>query len=228
MRLRLVMAVVVLLGSFVFARNQQQPDEPVTDKELLMRPAMVVGAPALPVDMAFMIAMDRAHAPGGAVILHGCEEPARKVVHYQGNALQDVLNNLVADDSEYRWDVRDGVVNLTPVTGLPNLLKLRIASFDSGDASALATAGAYLLALPEVRGQSREMGFSQGIVGNGLYAVPPPGTPATVQKLLAVHLQNVTLFAAFNALVRANGHGEWIYHETHCQSENNFQVVFPD
>ena len=162
------------------------------------------------------------------MILHGCDEPAKKVVRYRGNTLQEVLNDIVTADPSYRWEVENGVVNLLPAKGVPNLLNLQIASYDSGEAWSLATAGAYLLALPQVRKRATVMGFSQGITGSGLSGAPPLGPPTPVRKLLGVRLQDVTLLEALNALVRANRHGEWIYHETHCQLENNFQVQFPE
>jgi len=43
-----------------------------------------------------------------------------------------------------------------------------------------------------------------------------------------VHVQDVTLVEALNAFFRANKHGVWVYRETHCKSENNFQVQFSD
>jgi len=46
--------------------------------------------------------------------------------------------------------------------------------------------------------------------------------------LLDIHLQDVTLLEALNALVRTTQRGQWVYHETDCHSEKNFQVQFPD
>jgi hypothetical protein len=228
MKRKSLTVLVVLLGASAFAGRQGQPQQRLTDEQLLMRPAAVTGASELSVDMAFMMAVDQARAAGGAAILHGCEEPSKKAVRYQGSTLREVLDNIVAADPDYVWEVNDGVVNLMPAKGVPDLLTLRIAAFDSADATSLATAGTYLLALPEVRERAAELGFSQAVSGDVLSAVPAPGTPLPAPKLLNVHVENVTLFDALDALVRTNGHGQWVYHETHCKSQNNFQVQFPD
>jgi hypothetical protein len=220
--------LLFLLPPSLSAWCQQQREKPLTDEELLARPAKVVGTSGLSVDMAFMMAMDQAQAAGGAVIIHGCEEPSKKVVRYRGSTLREVLDNIVTDDPDYVWEVNDGVVNLAPAKGVPDLLTLRIAAFDSGDATSLVTAGTYLLALPEVRKRAAGLGFSQGVLGVGPSSVPAPGTPLPPPKWLDVHLENVTLFDALNALVRTNGHGQWIYHETHCKSQSDFHVQFSD
>ena len=230
MRPKLLFLSVLLLGVSAVAAYQDQPESAATNEDLLMRPAWLNGAPLVSIDYAFATALSRTHIPGGAVILHGCEDRSKKVIPYRGQTLQDVLNNIVTADPEDRWEMKNGVVNLVPVSGVPDLLRLRIAQFDSGEATDLWTAGTELLALPEVRERADELGFSRGILGSGLGGVllTPGAPPPPPRKLLNVQLQDVTLFEALNALVRANGHGEWIYHETHCQSENNFQVVFPD
>jgi len=228
MRHKSLTMLVLLLGASTSAGLQEQPEKPAGEEELLARPAKVVGTSGLSVDMAFMMAVDQTRAPGGAVIVHGCEEPSSKVVRYRGSTLREVLDNIVTDDPDYVWEVNDGVVNLAPAQGVPDLLTLRIAAFDSGDATSLVTAGTYLLALPEVRKRAADLGFSQGVLGTGPSSIPPPGAPLPAPKLLDVHLENVTLFDAMNALVRTNKHGQWVYHETHCKSENNFQVHFSD
>jgi hypothetical protein len=159
-------------------------------------------------------------------MLHGCEEPSGGGVHLLGSTLREVLDEIVTADPDYVWKVEDGVVNLLPTKGVPDLLTVRIAAFDSGNARSLAAAGTYLLALPELRGRATLLGFSQAVTRSGLGAIGPIGTPAP--KLLKVRLRDVSLLDALNALVRANEHGEWVYHETHCESASSFVVQFPE
>jgi hypothetical protein len=136
------------------------------------------------------------------------------------------LDEIVTVDPDYVWKVEDGVVNLLPTQGVPDLLTVRIAAFDSGNVRSLATAGTYLLALPEVRERATQLGFSQAVTGTGLGAIGPIGSPPP--KLLKVRLHDVSLLDALNALVRANKHGQWVYHETHRESASSFVVQFPE
>jgi hypothetical protein len=223
---KLLIVLVALLGTTAFAGRYEQSERLPADEELLMRPAAMTGTPELSAETAFMIAMDRAGAVGGQAILHGCEKPPKKVVPYRGNTLRDVLNSIIAADPNYVWRMDNGVVALLPAKGVPDLLKVRISSFDSGDAWSLATAGIYLFALPEVRQRARELGFSQAISGSGLGSIVPGQHPA--RKVLDIHLQNLTLLEALNALVRSTKRGQWIYDETDCGAEKNFQVQFPE
>ena len=222
MRRNSLTLLVLLLVASPLARAQEHP---VTEEELLMRPAGTAGSSPLSVDVAFQTAMARSGGPGGAAILQGCEGSSDKVVRVHGSTLREVLDDIVTADPNYVWHLRDGVVNLMPAKGVPALLTLRIAAYDSGDATDLRTAGTYLLALPVVRERADELGFTRAVFGTGLSALLPGAPPA---PKLNVRLQDVTLLEALNALVRANRHGAWVYYETHCKSENNFQVQFPE
>ena len=191
-----------------------------------MRAVANLGSSPLSVNLAFQSVILGSGAAGGAVITQGCAEPSNSVVRPQGTTLREVLNEIVTTDPDYGWEVKDGVVNLLPAKGVPDLLTLRIDAFDSGDATSVTTATTFLFALPEVRKRAAELGFDQAIYGSGPYAVPPGAPPA--RKLLYVRLQDVTLLEALNALVRAHKHGLWIYREIHCKSTNHFDINFTE
>jgi hypothetical protein len=153
--------------------------------------------------------------------MEGCAEPSGAAVRFRGSTLREVLDDIITADPDYVWEVKEGVVNMVPAKGVPDLLTLRIAAFDSGDARSPTTATTYLFALPEVRERAAELGISQRFSGSGLGAIVPGAPPP---NLLNVHVQDVTLLEALNAFFRANKHGLWIYRETHCKSENFFLV----
>jgi hypothetical protein len=170
--------------------------------------------------------MLRSGAPGGEVLTQGCAEPSKSAVRPQeGSTLRGILDDIVTADPDYRWELEDGVVNLTPVKGVPDLLTLRIGAFDTGDATDVRTAETFLFALPEVRQREAELGFDRAILGSGLSSGVPGAPPP---PKLNVRLQDVTLLGALNALVRANTHGLWIYREIHCKSTNHFDINFTE
>ena len=178
MRGRLLATLVLLLGAFPFAGRQEQPGKPVAETELLMRRVANLGSPPLSVNLAIQTAILESGSAGGAVILQGCAESSDSVVRFQGGTLREALDDIVTADPDYGWEVKDGVVNLTPVQGVPDLLTLRIGALDTGDATSVRTAETFLFALPEVRERAAELGFDQAGTGTGPYAVVP-GAPPT-------------------------------------------------
>jgi hypothetical protein len=224
MRGKSLATLVLLLGAFPFAGHQEQRGKPEAEAELLTRPVKLPSSP-LSVDSALQLAMLTSGAPGGAVITQGCEEPSNSIVRFQGSTLREVLDDIVTADPDYGWEVKDGVVNLIPAKGVPDLLTLRISAFDTGDATSVTTAKTFLFALPEVREREAELGFDQGGIGTGPYAIVPGAPPP---PKLDVRLQDVTLLEALNALVRAHKHGVWLYYETHCKSNSHFSINFTE
>ncbi len=223
MRRKWLTILVIILGASQLAGGER-PVKLGTDDELLSRPVANRGPSAASVDLAFETAMLGSRTPGGAAITEGCPQPSESAVRFRGTTLREVLDDIVTAHPDYVWAVREGVVDLVPAIGVPDLLKLQIPAYDSGDATSLATAGTYLLALPVVRERAEEMGFSLAAFGSGPIAVVPGALPA--RRLFNVQLRDMTLLEALNALVRANGRGIWIYHQTYCKSEKNFQVQF--
>jgi hypothetical protein len=225
MRCKSLATLVLLLGAFPFAGHQQQAGKPEAEAELLMRPVKLPSSP-LSVNSAFQLAMLSSGAPGGEALTEGCAEPSDSAVRPQNvGTLRDVLEDIVTADPEYRWEVKDGVVNLIPSQRVPDLLTLRISAFDTGDATSVTTAKTFLFGLPEVRKRAAELGFDQAIYGSGLGDVAPGAPPP---PKLNVRLQDVTLLEALNALVRAHEHGLWMYREIHCNSTNHFDIKFTE
>jgi hypothetical protein len=167
MRCKSLATLVLLLGAFPFAGHQQQAGKPEAEAELLMRPVKLPSSP-LSVNSAFQLAMLSSGAPGGEALTEGCAEPSDSAVRPQNvGTLRDVLEDIVTADPEYRWEVKDGVVNLIPSQRVPDLLTLRISAFDTGDATSVTTAKTFLFGLPEVRKRAAELGFDQAIYGSG-------------------------------------------------------------
>ena len=221
MRHKSVATLVLLVCVSPFFGHQQQPEKPVSEEELLMRPVAISPSPTS-VNSAFQSAIMAAHAAGGEVLMQGCAEPSNSVVRpKEGSTLRKLLDDIVAADPDYRWEVKDGVVNLLPAKGVPDLLTLRIGAFDSGDARDAITAETFLFALPEVRQRTDELGLDNAGIVHGLHGFLPGAPPP---PRLKVRLKDVTLLEALNALVRANKHGVWIYREIHCESTNHFDI----
>jgi hypothetical protein len=225
MRGKSLSMLMFLVGASLFAQPQAQPASPASEEELLMRPVMNIGSSPLSLNSAFQSAILGSGAAGGEMLIQGCAEPSAVVRPQEGSPLREILEDIVTADPNYVWEVKDGVVNLLPAKGVPDLLTLRISSFDTGDAGSVTTAKTFLFALPEVRKRAAELGFDQAVSGSGPYGVVPGAPPP---PKVNIHLQDVTLLEALNALVRAHKHGVWIYREIDCKSIKHFDVSFTE
>lgn len=178
---------------------------------------------------AFEMTLNAADTPGGIAITHGCDDEPSRDLPVLGPTLGDALTGIQKVAPEYAWRVNDGVVNLTPREGFPALLRTPLREFDSHDANNLSMAADLLVGLPEVEEAMTRLGFreSPNQVDVGLSSVPKHGTPPAPPPL-AVHCKGCTTYEALNALVRARGHGIWIYGERHCGGINTFRIAFSD
>jgi hypothetical protein len=151
---------------------------------------------------------------GGFVEMTGCsgDLPKGRLQIKQGATVRQAMDALVAAKPTYRWELKDGVVNLMPRGGA-SLLDTRIARFQM-DATGLAVGAVLqdLLALPEVRERQAALGLKSGTHagpgggGGGLEINPVPRQPVPVH----VNLQNLSLQEAFNKVVESSPDGGWI------------------
>lgn len=120
-----------------------------------------------------------------------------------GSSVRNLLDALVAADLRYRWEVRDGVVNLVPTAGIPPLLEVRLTAFDEdGTMSHLLWA---LENAPEVRKRAAELGFAgptQPIFQFG----------AVDRRKFGIHCRDCSVRDVLNEVVRRNGQF-WKYRE---------------
>ncbi len=226
MRKHCFRALLMVIAAVMVALAQEAVQSPAGASEVLTRTVSNLSSSPEPGDVAFQVAMMGAGAPGGEARVEGCAEAPQKSIGIRGTTLREALDSITAADPRYRWEVHEGVVNLVPAEGLPALLRLRIAEFDSKDAAYTQTAEAYLFGLPEVRNGAAKLGLTQVFCCGALSSVSPG--PPTPQKPLNVLLKNVTVQDALNALVRINKRGVWIYHERRCGTPNTFNFNFTE
>ncbi|MGH9971924.1 MAG: hypothetical protein ACREBG_29605 [Pyrinomonadaceae bacterium] len=76
-------------------------------------------------------------------------------IHLKRGTLRSILDSLVAQEPHYKWELRDGVINVTPVAGrdevLAQLLNIKIARFNPPKGTDKFKLRDAVLALPEVK-----------------------------------------------------------------------------
>ena len=89
---------------------------------------------------------------GGIVVVPSCQdEPLTQKWKPMNSTLRDALAWIVAQDPQYRWVVKRGVVNLLPGSAEPALLRVRIDHFRAENVRSVHEAYNRLTSLPEVR-----------------------------------------------------------------------------
>src|SRR5262245_63846337 len=150
---------------------------------------------------AFSSALGAMHMSGGIVIVPDCNGKVRyNLVTSAAPSLRDILDGITLTEPIYRWEVKDGVVNIVPRSGIPELLETNIAKFEIKNADT-SLAVNRLLALQSVRRRMADLNLSEGPLRSpGLGYFSPDGKSDKKKRGFDVRVQNVTLRDALNAI----------------------------
>jgi len=166
---------------------------------------------------AFHASLNRARVPGGMVTIVGCQEDTlKRNWKPQGQALGQVLNEIVGADRSYRWETQDGAVNLLPTSGEPPLLQTRIGEFSIKTNSSLDA-----LSELEKRTEMKEAMINLHLQG-GLSIIMYSPSPTE----FSVRFKGGTLRQALNSIAVSRGTDIWTYREIHCGERNEATIKF--
>jgi hypothetical protein len=125
------------------------------------------------------------------------------------------------------WRYNAGVVNISPKSGDPSLLNLRLREVKLREAPSLSEAVNQLLAIPAVRNRISELHLSTGPTRTGIGDLQrPQSIGGNDRRRYSLSLTNATVREALDAIARANGKAVWEYRERHCNGMTEFQIQF--
>jgi hypothetical protein len=156
-----VLVSVLSLPILIWAETSRIPDA----KDPLARSAAPPSGPVLNAASAFQTLMASTGIPAGETLEEGCTFKQGPTVHPKGRTLAEILDSFAGAGSAYRWEVSDGVIDLLPSKGLPDLLQVRIEEF-RWEAEEVASAPVFLFALPEVQQAAAALRLAQGVSGS--------------------------------------------------------------
>lgn len=169
---------------------------------------------------AFVRSLTSARVPGGFAGRSNCgSEENRLQLEVLALPLPESQNRITRTDPRYRWQSEQGVINLIPTAGEPDVLKIRIREFRVKNTQSLDLILEQLLALPEVKADLIGRRVNQGLRFGGL------SSPNRGQQL-RVSVRDATLREALNALSRAHGRAVWSYAESHCNGLDTYTIDF--
>jgi hypothetical protein len=204
--------------------QQTRVEEEPLGKEVLSRRLPALRLDQVTIARAFWEAINDAQVPGGIVSIRGRPEEQRATYAIPAGAtLREALDLILAESPSLGWQIDDGVVDLFPPRALPEIFKVRIASYDFEDASNESLAIQELVQRPEVQQEARRLGLQPLLSFDSLTVYYPPGKKRPPQ--VPVHLRNISLLEAVNGLMHARGSGFWRYDEGSSDSERWFRII---
>jgi hypothetical protein len=172
-------------------------------------------------------ALSSAQVPGGVATITTCVADKSHDLAPLGPALGDALDAIVIADPQYRWYIDQGAVNLVPSNNEPTLLDVVIPDFKVDQAKTIEGIVIKLLAILEVKEGITRLQLTPGSSGGGITSLARPGFVGKEEnKGFTLHLQNITLQAALNAVARTHGSAVWSYQEKRCNALKEFSIQF--
>jgi hypothetical protein len=218
---------ILSLAVFLFVRvgsPQRTVAGAPQGEEVLSRRLPALRFDGVTVARAFWEVTNDARVPGGIVSIEGHpEELGANLAMPAGLTLREALDQIVSESPALAWRQDGGVVDLLPPRALPELLNVEIASYDFDDANNGSLAVQELLDEPQVLRRYRMLRLQPEPSSVGLTVYYGPGEKRPAR--LPVHLRNVTLLEALNALVRARGTDHWLYQEASLESKKTFRIT---
>jgi len=206
-----ILILINLLMPFFIGSQKRASTSP-----LLNRPVYVEQR-RLAIEESFRAALGSAGVPGGVITVNGCgEKQLIKQRASEGEPLGQYLNELVAAEPAYRWELLDAAVNLVPSTGEPVLLQTYIGKFDVRTDSSI-TALDQLQSRPEITSAMQNLHLKGGL-SIVMYL--------SNSKQIDLHFKGGTMRQALNAIAVSKGRDVWDYRETHCGERNEVTISF--
>jgi hypothetical protein len=199
-----------------FALAVQVP--PKSDEVFLQR-EVKANLSSVTTDEALFAVLQDARLSGGLGTIYQCSQSVRSQLTPSGSSVRDALDAIVSTDPQYKWQIKDGVINVVSRNEIP-FLELRIAEFVL-PSSTIDEALGQLLAMDEVKRGEVELGIGPQLLRGKI------GYPDTrkLGRKRSVKYENITVREALNAIVRANGPARWVYTQGSCDGRNWFEIT---
>lgn len=166
-----------------------------------------------------------AHLSGGIVVVSCSDNMNQYAFSRPRISIENLLSVVEQVDPEYKWEFRDGIINLLPRQGIPELLETRFQEFHTQGLTPQEALNA-LLAAPETKRKKAEKGLDRAVTSFSLLqSYDPDPSAADNNSRFDKDLRNVTFQQILNEIVKRAGNKTWLYTERRCGEETQFSVV---
>jgi hypothetical protein len=228
MKITSLLALLLLCGTVpVCVPAQQPPVAVVTDKIL---DGIMPDAEALrnvTMETAFITVLRLAKLPGGIIEVNDCTNSVsgskgRQSYLFTGFKIREALDRIVSENPDYKWEVKDGAVNLVSLKGVPPVLNVSLLHFEVDPQDSAGGAASRLFGRPEVRKIISELKLTkedklQVLIG---------GAPRRLVK--AISFNSATVVNILNSVARNNPYpAVWHYVETTGNCNHTYYLDWP-
>lgn len=136
-----------------------------------------------------------------------------------GMELRAALDEIVAlTGAAFRQEERSGVLNVLPASGIPILLKARIAKLTLPNPANLMLSLSQLEQAPEFERTLVAAGSALWIRASLWSSLRQPGDPEPL-KPQPLEIRDMLVIDVLNLLAMRHGQAVWVYSETHCAGQ---------
>lgn len=221
MKFKMLMAVI--LASLTLATVSYRGQGLDRSSRLLNREVKGANLENVMVGQAALNALLNTDTPGGVATVSDCRATVTHSFTPRDSSLRGILDSIVATEPRYTWELKEGVINVIPRTGLPRFFGVRVVKFDAVDAESPRDVLFQLLALPELR--ETQLSLGRHAVQGGAYVFCPDCPPKETKKF-SVRLKGVTMREALNTIARAHGNAVWSFSQSDCGGQKIFSIDF--
>ena len=184
--------------------------------EILKRPVRTTEKQLLSADEAFHASLVTTRAYGGMAIVTDCAKSRVKEWQPDGKSLEETLNDIVAANHNYRWELQNGSIDLLPTSGEPILLQTPIDKFHITTTSSLEALN-YIMKQKTVQAAMQYLRLRSGLtIINYLSS----------SREFVIDFKGGSLRDALNTIAAANGTDIWQYKEIHCGDRHEVTIKF--
>jgi hypothetical protein len=213
--------IAVISGLLVFATVIYSYQQGTALNNLLDRQVNAPNLEEVTASQAALNTLISAGAPGGIATSLDCSTPETYTFKPSNSSLRAVLESIVSTDTQYEWEIKDGVINVIPRSGEPQFLSTHIPKLKIKEET-INEALSKLLEIPEVRQLLPSLG--RRYIQTGVYPFNSDGSPPKEAKKISVSLKDVTVREALNAIARKHGSVVWMFTQKRCGEAGFFSI----
>ncbi len=163
---------------------------------------------------------------GGIALNANCNmqpmlDDTKQSFNLSGLTVKQALDEIVGRDKRYHWQQQNHSIVLSPVSGMPELLKTRVERFEVDNPRyTLSAASGELLQLPEVKSRKKQLDLKEGLQ----YIIGGADRRDILKGKVSV--ADVSMYEALNAIAQTNGGAVWRYSEYNCGKVNEFSITW--
>jgi len=219
-----IVLIAVIIALAIAALGQNNTITKELEQSLLHREVTLPELRYVETSTIFQKALLSAKVPGGIVAVNCDTSPKWDFVASRTTSLEAFLINLEQTDTNYIWQLNNGILNLLPRQGTPALLETPIKKFYVEKVTAQDALN-LLQEKPEVKRKKAELGLDKAVITINKAGPVNLESGRNATPTFNLNLKEITFRHILNEIVKVQGRTTWIYTEKYCGDTNVFSII---